>query len=393
MAKVLPLFLGLALIASPAFSSELGDVTVVVDTHTIPVRVSGNTPELNALAQQAFGSHGRYRAEAVGYAYDIRFTAASASSVEVDIVKAGGSAASGVVSGTSLRNALLRAADLAVERTNGQGLRGFFTAKLAFVCGSGSRKEVYVSDLFGGEARRITSDGAIAMFPRWSPDGTRLLYTSWLHGAPDIYLINLSSYQRSTFESFRGSNFSARFSPDGRRVAMILTGSGNSEIFVSDSEGHSLVRLTNSETPKSSPCWSPDGSRIVYGAGETSPQLYVMAASRGAGSRRIAGGFSGWCSEPDWSRTNPNKIAFTSKQGGNFQIAVVDLSTGAPSVVSKAPFDGMQPNWLADGRHIVYTASDRSTSRLCILDTESGKSTAVSPRMLGSAMQASVLSR
>jgi TolB protein len=400
MSKVLPFFLGLALVAAPAFSAELGTVTEEFNNHTVPVRVSGSTPELNGLSQRAFAAHGRYRADAVSYAYDIRFSQVSANSVRVDIARglshgadSGGGAVSEIVTGTTLRNALLRAADVAVEKTNGQGLRGFFTARLAFVCGQGSHKEVYTSDLFFGEVRRFTGDGAIAMFPRWSPDGSRLLYTSWLHGSPDIYTINLATLQRSTFESFRGSNFSARFSPDGRRVAMILTGSGSSEIWVSDAEGHGLLRLTNNDLVKSSPCWSPDGSRIVYGAGETNPQLYVMAASRGAGSRRLAGGFSGYCSEPDWNRVKPDKIAFTSRIGGNFQIAVVDLSTGAAAVVSKAAFDGMQPNWLPDGRHLVYTASNSQSSCLSILDTESGHSVRISPTSLGSAMQASVLAR
>ena len=35
----------------------------------------------------------------------------------------------------------------------------------------------------------------------------------------------------------------------------------------------------------------------------------------------------------------------------------------------------MEPSWLADGRHLVYTARDRSSSFLCILDTETGNST------------------
>jgi TolB protein len=394
MSKVLSLILGLAAAAAPAGAVELGNVTVTVDTHTIPVRVSANTPELNTLAQLAFRSHGRYRLEATGYAYDFRFTLVAPDNVRVDIARgaAAAPAASATLPGTSDRNALLRAADYAVERTNGQGLRGYFASRLAFVAGRGGHKEVYVSDLFFGEVRRITGDGAVAMFPRWSPDGTRLLYTSYLHGSPDIYLINLANYTRTTFESFRGSNFSARYSPDGRQVAMILTGSGSSEIWVSDAQGHGLTRRTHSDTIKSSPCWSPDGGRIVFAAGEPSPQLYIMSAF-GGGLQRIAGGFSRFCGEPDWSRTNPNKIAFTAEPGGNFQIAVVDLGTGAADVVSQAPFDGMQPAWLPDARHLVYTASNATTSRLCILDTQSGKSTPISPAGFGPAMQASVLAR
>jgi TolB protein len=107
---------------------------------------------------------------------------------------------------------------------------------------------------------------------------------------------------------------------------------------------------------KSSPCWSPDGSQIVF-AMDPGPQLYVMSAS-GTNCASCP-----WDSvtpaEPDWSRGNPNKIACTVRAGG-YQIAVFDLSTGTGKVVSKASFDGIEPSWLADGRHLVYTARDRT---------------------------------
>ena len=42
--------------------------------------------------------------------------------------------------------------------------------------------------------------------------------------------------------------------------------------------------------------------------------------------------------------------------GRNYQIGVLDLSTRHGEQVSKAPFDGVEPSWLPDGRHVVYTA-------------------------------------
>jgi len=106
--------------------------------------------------------------------------------------------------------------------------------------------------------------------------------------------------------------------------------------------------------------------------------LYVMSAAGGA-PRRLPVGF-GYAAEPDWSRTNPNKIACTVRvPGGKFQIAVYDQAAGRGQVVSKAAFDGVEPSWLADGRHVVYTARDHRTSVLCILDTETGRSTRITP--------------
>src|SRR5205823_1243064 len=105
--------------------------------------------------------------------------------------------------------------------------------------------------------------------------------------------------------------------------------------------------------------------------------------------QRLATGFS-YAAEPDWCRTNPNKIACTVKAHGQYQIAVYDFSKGSAEVVSKADFDAIEPSWLPDGRHLVYTARDRTSSVLCVLDTETGQSRRVSATNLGPTQQASV---
>lgn len=391
MKKILPFLLLLVSAGAPALAQrDIGNIDIVVEKNTVPVRVSANTPELNALAVQAFSSHGRYRVTASGYAYDIRFSLVAPTQVRVDITKgsSGTPFSSETVTGTNARNALLRAADAAVVKTNGLGLRGFFTAQLAFIGEQSGKKEVYTGDLFFGGMKQITHDRALALTPRWSPDGGRLVYTSFYKsGFPDIFQIDLNTYQRTTFVSFKGTNSGARFSPNGQQVAMVLSGEGTPEIYISNAQGRQVSRKTRSDAVKSSPCFSPDGSRLVF-AMEPGPQLYVMSVGGGTPSR-VTSGVSRYCAEPDWSRADPNKIAFTMRQDG-YQIAVLNLATRQSEVVSKAPFDGIEPSWLADGRHLVYTARDRSTSVICILDTVTGRSTRVSPRSLGAVMQANV---
>ena len=79
--------------------------------------------------------------------------------------------------------------------------------------------------------------------------------------------------------------------------------------------------------------------------------------------------------------------------GRAYQIAVLDLSTGQSKQVSQAPFDGIEPCWLADGRHLVFTARNASRSGIFILDTETGRGTPVSPSSLPSVLEANVLAR
>jgi TolB protein len=377
MQKFLTVFAALfGLVVAAASScraqSDIGPI-IVKGVPTIAISISGDG-ELAGLARKAFDVHGHYRLVASGGAFEISFASVSPTQVRVDVRRGGTAVMSQVANGSNTRNALYRAADLAVKATS--GLNGFFASKLAFVSNRSGADEIYVSDLFLGDATAVTQQKSNVLSPRWSPDGTRLVYTSFFKsGFPDIFIIDLAARRWNSFVSFKGTNSGARFSPDGSQVVMVLSGGGNPDIYVSNAQGRGVSKRTNSGGVKSSPCFSPDGSRIVY-AGEPGPQLYVMSASGGS-AQRVTSGISRYCAEPDWSRADPNKIVFTMAEGKRFQLAVLDLRTNQSKRVSNAPFDAVEPSWLADGRHVVYTARSANNRRLCILDTETGKSTPI----------------
>jgi TolB protein len=383
--------LGLAL-AAPLFAQrDIGTVNVNADTQTTSISISSPSPELQNLALKAFGAHGRYRTVASGGAFNITFAPAGATAVSVTITKgsAGTPVHSETVSGTSLRNALLRAADVAVLKTS--GLRGFFAGRLAFVGESTGKTEIYTSDLFFGEAQRWTSDGKQIMSPRWVPGGSKIVFTSYRTSFPDIYVLELNNRRISLLASFKGTNSGGSFSPDGSRVAMVLSGEGNPEVYVGNAQGRQIRRLTNTPAVEASPTWSPDGSRILFVSDSAGgPQLYVMPAGGGAPTR-LATNISGYCAEPDWSDANPNKIVFTAKMGSGYQVGVFDMAARASKIATKAPTDAIEPVWMADGRHIMCTFRAANTRSLWLVDTESGKATRLSPSSLGNASGAAYL--
>ena len=190
--------------------------------------------------------------------------------------------------------------------------------------------------------------------------------------------------------SFKGTNSGARFSPNGSQVALVLSGEGNPEIYVSNAQGRGVVRRTRSSSVEASPAWSPDSSRLIFTSDAAGgPQLYTMSAAGGT-MQRVPTSISGYCAEPDWSVGDPNKIAFTTRIGSGYQIAVYDMAKRGPAkVVSKAPVDAVEPSWLADGRHLVYTERAANSRSINILDTETGKTTRLSSSQLKQTSQAS----
>ena len=364
---------------------------------TKAIQISG-TPELAGLAQTAFKTHGAFRVVPSGGAYSFNFTAAGANQVRVEIatLNPARSLFSQVVSGTSTRNALLRAADVAVQQV--VGLPGYFAGKITFIGERTGHREVYTSDLFFGEASQITHDKAHALLPRWSPDGGRIIYTSFFRaGSPDIYIMNPGTGQRTAFASFKGTNSGGRFSPDGGRVAAVLSAGGNQEIFIASASGQGFRRVTNSPGIEASPCWSPDGSRLIFTSDRNGrPGLFTMSAAGGA-MTPVPTGYASYCAEPDWSRAKPNMIAFTCGTGGGFQVAVYDMNTRQSKIITSGGADYIEPVWLADGRHILCTKRTGGSRQLVIIDAESESKNlrvaTISPASIGHVSQANYLKR
>src|SRR5690625_673457 len=367
---------------------DIGRVEVQGDARVVPVLIESNQPKLKELAERAFSAHGGFRVvrDRSSAAFVFQFQGGTGNRVELGIVSGSGSFRE-VVTGNNPSNALYRAADLAVRKTTGQP--GFFAGKLAFIADRSGAPEVYVSDLFLGEVRRLTRDNSDSLGPRWAPDGRKLLYTSYYRsGFPDIFQIDTVSNQRTPFVSVRGTNTGARYSPDGRQVAMVLSGSGNPEIYITNAEGKQPRRLTRTEAVQSSPSWSPDGSRIVFTSDRNGrPQLFTMRASGGE-MRRIPTNISGNCTEPDWNPRDENLIAFTAAVSGRFAIALYDFKKRESRFLTDGPDDAVAPRWTSDGRHLLYTSRTSKTGRLMLLDTETGKSTRLSSDRMGKASHA-----
>ena len=380
-------------LAVAAQTNNLGTVELQTDLKTKSVQIAGS-PELVGLASTAFRTHGAFRVVGSGAAYKVDFSAAGGNEVRVDITTGNPphTVFSQTTAGANMRNALLRAADLAVEQLT--GLKGYFAGKLAFISDRTGHSEVYTSDLFFGEVSQITRDRADALAPRWSPEGGRIIYTSFFRGGtPDIYIIDTRSGVRTTFASFKGTNSGAHFSPDGSQVAAVLSAGGNQEVFVGQPAGRGFRRLTNSPSVKASPVWSPDGSRLLFTCDRDGrAQLFLMSAAGGTMSR-VPTSISGYCAEPDWSTAKPSLIAFTAAQGAAFEVAIYDVNAGTHRFVTKGPGDGIEPCWLADGRHLIYTARSAGTRRLMIVDTETGKTTALSASGAGQVSQANYWKR
>ena len=250
-----------------------------------------------------------------------------------------------------------RFGDLVMEKLT--GVRGCFSTRIAFA-GESPTREIFCMDYDGHNLRQVTSNGAINISPEWSPDATRLLFTTYIHNKPDLWLWDLSRGQGWPISARVGLNVAGRFSPDGRRIAAALSFQGLPKIYEITTEGSIIKRLTDGRGNDISPTWSPDGSNIAYVSDQAgSPQIYVVAANGGQPKRVTFQSL--YNTDPDWSPRG-DYIAFSARIDGRFQVCTMKIDGSDFRVLTDKGLN-QDPAWSPDGRMITFV-SNRSGRRL-----------------------------
>jgi dipeptidyl aminopeptidase/acylaminoacyl peptidase len=264
---------------------------------------------------------------------------------------------------------------------------------LAFATDRDEKRQVYVIDPRGGEARKLTSaEDGVGGFA-WSPDGKSIAYTMTdpktdgdktrekTYGDYDVigddyrmshlWIIDVAAKKarRLTKGPFTVGQFS--WSPDSARIAFdhrinpANASSGSADISIVTVADGTLRDLVKQEGPDTNPMWSPDGSRIAFETAMAKPTYFytnrVIAVIPAAGGpiENITTGFDEDTSIVRWT---PAGIMFSAQQRTAAYLFSIDPATRvvkkfAPSEQSIGSGFSVTP----DGLSVAFVASDAST--------------------------------
>jgi TolB protein len=247
------------------------------------------------------------------------------------------------------------------------GRPGPFLSRIGFISDRAGGPELWVMDWDGANPKQLTKHGAIALAPTWSPDGKKMVFTSYLRGTPALFVLTPhEGYLRLLWDK-GGVNSSATFSPDGDRIAFASSVDGNTDVYVMSIEDGEPRRLTTARGIDTQPSWAPNGRQIAFTSTRSgTPQIYLMDAD-GSNVRRLSfeGGFH---DEATWSHDG-TRIACTTKVGNKFQIATIDTVTGDQTVIP-GPGNNESPCFSPDGSMLAFASDRTGTPQIFITDSD-----------------------
>ena len=250
--------------------------------------------------------------------------------------------------------------------------------------------DIWRADIDGGNAARLTAHPGIEIFPKFSPDGTKVAFTGQYDGDEQVYVVDAEGGvpKQLTYYPAQGplpdrwgfDNQVYGWSPDGNSILFRSMRHGwtltDTRLYTVGLEGGLPKQLPMSVSGAGD--FSPDGKQVVFSPltrdfrtwkryqGGWAQDLIVFDLES-SDTRKIT--------EHDRTDRDPmwigDQIFFASDRSGYLNLYSVDAKTGGdPTVITN--YVGQDVRWPSmGGTKIVFELS----GELQVLDTESGKIT------------------
>ena len=211
--------------------------------------------------------------------------------------------------------------------------------------------DIYTMPITGGTATNIASGMAWEIQPRFSPDGSRIAFTSDRAGGDNIWTMDVDGENKKqvTKESFRLTN-NPTWSADGQFIAArkhftTSRSLGVGEIWLYHKSGGDGVQLVKrpSETHQKElgePMFSPDGKYIYYSQNITPGPIF------------------------EYAQDSNTEL---------FQIKRYEMETGEIDTAAGGIGGAVRPAPSPDGKYLAFVKRVRAVSHLFIKNLESGE--------------------
>ncbi len=195
--------------------------------------------------------------------------------------------------------------------------------------------DLFKADLDGSHLVRLTDTPGYDAEGSYSPDGSKIIFTSFRDGNAEIYIMDADGKNPKRITSKPGYDGGPFFSPDGKKIIYRSDRKDNDllQVFINNPEGTAERALTSNEFVNWGPSFLPDSRHIVYATsrhGHQNYEIYLMDTETGREERiTYHDGFDGLpIVSPDGKTLMWTSSGRTADKKS--QLFIADFSTGTP---------------------------------------------------------------
>jgi Tol biopolymer transport system component len=215
------------------------------------------------------------------------------------------------------------------------------------------------------------NEPADSMRPRWSPDGTKIVYgRDDFRTGFDVYVVGVNTSNKTQLTSAPGWQFEPTWSPDGKQIAFTSYNNETTDIYVMNADGTNQRDITNTRTfNDTQPTWSAKG--IAFRSDRTGIDGIYLMNGDGSAVHRLSPART-YDEDPSWSRDG-KRIMFTSGRAAHSSITVANGDGTNARDVTSGPYFDTDPSWSPNGQRLAFTRSpSRARSDIYTMNANGG---------------------
>jgi hypothetical protein len=248
-------------------------------------------------------------------------------------------------------------------------------------------------DIEGTVATELTHPRAAYDYqPDVARDGRSVVFARYDGRAIELWRLDPGNGQERPLTSDGAVNVEPRLSPDGRHVAWVSTrGTGHFNLFIADIDASGLHHARPLLGERKSvldryyyspfdhainPSWSPDGKTLYYvgnpeiawGTGD----VWSVAVDDPGQRTKVYSEETSWNARPEVA-PDGKRLLYASYRGRQWQQLWLTTTSGAaPLPLTFGDFDRRNARWSPDGRRIAYIDNQSGTTELRVMEVLGG---------------------
>jgi len=259
-------------------------------------------------------------------------------------------------------------------------------SQIAFDASWAGPRRIWISDEAGRNPQQLTFDSSETVsqiIPRWSPDGTMIVFQNIEWTTFDIKVLNVATREIAWVTRDRFQDLNPIWSRNGDAVYFSSYRSGGLNVWrmpvaETGSPSGTARQVTTGAGQDVQLARSDNGSVIAISILHQNADIWRLPVSsktgRPTGEPEEVIATTREDSRSSWS-PDGSRIAFNSDRSGDMNLWVHSLADGSTHQITKGSGGDYQPTWSPDGQKLVFFSARSGNADIWVADIASGELT------------------